>query len=78
MHEEAQHALGQGDAETLRRAVHTLKANGKNFGATKFADLCQDLEKQAKSGELERAEEWLTQIVTEYENVKVALGDILT
>jgi HPt (histidine-containing phosphotransfer) domain-containing protein len=69
----ARDALAQNKAEELRRAAHTLKSNSKKFGATTLAELCQELENQAKSGILENAEELLRQIETEYPKVQVAL-----
>jgi HPt (histidine-containing phosphotransfer) domain-containing protein len=69
----ARQAIAQRQAEDLRRAVHTLKSNSKNFGALTLARLCQELENQAKNGEFEGADEILTQIEVEYTNVQVAL-----
>ncbi len=77
LQESAQQAFEQGKTEELRRAAHTLKSNGKNFGATALAELCQELENRAKTGKLEGVKELLTQIVAEYENIKIALEAIL-
>jgi HPt (histidine-containing phosphotransfer) domain-containing protein len=69
----AREALEQNRAEELRLAAHSFKSNSKKFGATTLAELCQDLENQAKSGILEGAEELLRQIETEYLKVRAAL-----
>ncbi len=37
-------ALATGDADRYRRAAHSLKSNGKTFGALGFADLARDAE----------------------------------
>ena len=70
---EARQAFEAQQLEDLRRAAHTLKSLSKNFGATALAELCQTLETQAKDGVPENAENLLTQIAVEYENVRIAL-----
>lgn len=42
-----------GDAEVARRAAHTLKGNGRTFGALELASLCQDAEAAAGAGDLD-------------------------
>ena len=37
-------ALGAQDADTFRRAAHSLKSNSNTFGATKLAEMARDLE----------------------------------
>jgi HPt (histidine-containing phosphotransfer) domain-containing protein len=44
MIEDMRSALTAKDAERFRRAAHSMKSNGKTFGATKLADLAKDLE----------------------------------
>lgn len=39
-----------GDAETLRVTSHTLKSNAASFGATDLAELCRDIETDARAG----------------------------
>lgn len=39
-----------GDAEKLRVASHTLKSNAGSFGATELAELCRDIETDARTG----------------------------
>jgi HPt (histidine-containing phosphotransfer) domain-containing protein len=43
--------LAGDDLELVRRAAHTLKANGLTFGAQMFATACAELERTAKLGE---------------------------
>jgi HPt (histidine-containing phosphotransfer) domain-containing protein len=73
LQETACQAIKQRQADELRRAVHTLKSNSKNFGALELARLCQELENQAKSGVFEGAEKILGQIEAEYTTVQAAL-----
>jgi histidine phosphotransfer protein HptB len=40
------------DAETCRRAAHTLKGNARTFGAEKLALLCLEVETAAAAGDL--------------------------
>ena len=47
--------LASGDLELVRRAAHTLKANGLTFGAQAFASACAELERTAKLGALDGA-----------------------
>ncbi len=72
MQEEARQAMEQGKTEDLRRAVHTLKSNAKNFGATVLAQLCQESENIAKTGSCD-VSDLLHQIETEYPKVRAAL-----
>ena len=61
------------DAKRLRRAAHTLKSNGRVFGAKRLAELCQELEAKAKAGSLAGAAELVARIDGEYARVDRAL-----
>ncbi|MBK9713509.1 MAG: response regulator [Kouleothrix sp.] len=63
-------------ADSLRRAAHTLKSNSDLFGAVALAALCRDLERRAKAGALEGAELLLEQIDAELGRVQVALAQV--
>jgi HPt (histidine-containing phosphotransfer) domain-containing protein len=69
-------SLERGDADELRRAAHTLKSNGRTFGAGGFSDLCRELEERAKSGELGGAGALVDRIDREYEAVAEALRSV--
>lgn len=43
-------ASESGDAEKLRVTAHTLKSNAGSFGATALAELCRDIEYDARAG----------------------------
>jgi PAS domain S-box-containing protein len=66
-------ALADAEAQRLRRAAHTLKSNGRLFGATTLAELCQELEAIAKAGSLAGAAELVARIDEEYARVADAL-----
>jgi HPt (histidine-containing phosphotransfer) domain-containing protein len=59
-------ALRGRDVDEVRRAAHTLKSNGATFGATRFSELCRDLEVQAKAGDLSGAPALADEIESEY------------
>src|SRR5438034_175749 len=66
-------ALEDADAQRLRRAAHTLKSNGRVFGATRLAALCQELEAMARAGSLAGAGELVALVDEEYARVADAL-----
>ncbi|MBE0602186.1 MAG: Hpt domain-containing protein [Deltaproteobacteria bacterium] len=41
---------GTGDAESLRRAAHTLKSSSANVGATGVSDICRKIEAETGEG----------------------------
>jgi HPt (histidine-containing phosphotransfer) domain-containing protein len=69
-------ALDEADAQQVRRAAHTLKSNGRVFGATTLAELCQQLEAIARKDTLAGAAELLGRIEGEYASVERALQEI--
>ena len=50
---ELQSAVKAGDADTFRRAAHTLKSNAATFGATALAALAKELEDMGRAGNLQ-------------------------
>ncbi len=68
LQKQALDAMDKSDPETLRRSVHTLKSNARNFGASALADLCQEAENAAKEGR--------TDLSDVMEGIAVALSDI--
>jgi two-component system, sensor histidine kinase and response regulator len=69
-------ALEQGDAETARRAAHTLKSNAATFGASSLADVCRELEAAAARGELDGAGGLLEQAELEWERARETLDQV--
>jgi len=69
-------ALAKEDSNTLRLTAHTLKSSGNDFGATQFAQLCQQLEDLGQSGRLDGSESLVEQITLEYERVRISLSAV--
>jgi PAS domain S-box-containing protein len=66
-------SLEQRNLEELRRAAHTLKSNGRTFGATTLAVLSEELEHSAQTGALAGAAELVSRTEREYARVEGAL-----
>ena len=62
-----------GDAERARRAAHTLKGNGRTFGASVFSELCLGAETAAASGDLATVRAGLDAIEDEWGRMRTAL-----
>ncbi len=71
--ERLRQGLAQGNAAEVRAAAHTLKSSSKDFGATRLAELCQQLEEMGKAGQLAGADELGRQVEAEYPLVHAAL-----
>jgi PAS domain S-box-containing protein len=63
-------AVGQGDADELRRAAHTLKSNAATFGAAALAELCQELEAIGEAGTVAGASDLLMRADAEHERLR--------
>ncbi|NNF03644.1 MAG: response regulator [Rhodothermales bacterium] len=48
--------LQAGNADSVRRAAHTLSSNSLTFGAEKLAATCRDIEQLAREGRLDETE----------------------
>jgi PAS domain S-box-containing protein len=66
--------LEQDEPDEVRRAAHTLKSNGRTFGAASLAALSEELELRAKSKSLSDVSALVTEIEREYARVENALG----
>jgi len=66
-------AVAAGDAAAARRAAHTLKGNGRTFGAGELAALCQQAEAAAAAGDLGAAASQLDEIEHEWARVRSEL-----
>jgi CheY-like chemotaxis protein/HPt (histidine-containing phosphotransfer) domain-containing protein len=67
-------SLEECNCEQLRRAAHTLKSNGRTFGAAALASLSEELEISALAGRLAGADELVGRIEEEYARVEDALA----
>jgi HPt (histidine-containing phosphotransfer) domain-containing protein len=50
---EMEQALSAGDADSFRRAAHSLKTNANTFGATVLAEKAKELETMARAHDLD-------------------------
>jgi HPt (histidine-containing phosphotransfer) domain-containing protein len=66
-------ALGAADAETFRRAAHSLKSNSASLGALTLSALAKELEMMGKAANLEGAAAKIAAADVEYARVKAAL-----
>lgn len=62
-------ALQDGDAESFRRAAHSLKSNSATFGAAHLSALAKDLEMLGKEGKLQAAKGSLPAVETTLSSV---------
>jgi CheY-like chemotaxis protein len=69
-------AVGQGEADGLRAAAHTLKGNSNSLGAMRMGSLSLELEKLGRSGTITtgQAEPLLGELEREFERVRRAVG----
>jgi len=74
---ELKQALDGNDADTFRRAAHSLKSNGKSFGAARLAILAGELEAMGRDGRLEEARPKVAQLESAYEETSQALKALL-
>ena len=66
-------AAGSDNIDVLRRTAHTLKSNATSFGATELADLCAELESQARQEAVVDAEVQVNAITVAFEGARRAL-----
>jgi CheY-like chemotaxis protein/HPt (histidine-containing phosphotransfer) domain-containing protein len=69
-----QAGVGQGQADQVKKAAHTLKSSSANLGAHQMAALCAELEQRGRSGALEGTPALLAQLEQELERVSQALA----
>ena len=71
--EELLRAIDAEDAESLRKAAHSLKSSSGNLGAGRLSDFCRKLEEIGRSGSTKQAAELLDDFQAEYARVEAAL-----
>jgi HPt (histidine-containing phosphotransfer) domain-containing protein len=74
---EMKRSLVEGNAETFRRAAHSLKSNGESFGAEQLAALAREMENLSRDGRLEEAGAKVPQLEAAYEDAAEALRTLL-
>lgn len=70
--------LANGDAKTLERTAHSFKSTCANLGGERVAALCQQIENQARQGELQNINEYIGRVNTELSSFVTALDAWLT
>jgi histidine phosphotransfer protein HptB len=66
-------ALAEGDAETFRRAAHSIKSNANSLGALDFGVQARELEMIGKSGNLAGVAVKVQSLADAYSQVEEAL-----
>ena len=75
MLDEIQTAVAAGEAESFRRAAHSLKSNANTFGATTLAELAKELEYMARENNL-NIEDKLLVLRNRYEEAAKELEEL--
>lgn len=70
-------AAEDGNLDSLRIASHSLKANGRDFGASSLAALCERLEGDCKSGLVEDPVGRVAMIARQLVTTQEALGRMM-
>ena len=68
-------AAGSDDIDVLRRTAHTLKSNATSFGATELAELCAELESQARREAVVDVDVQVEAITRAFEGARRALDE---
>lgn len=68
--------MSQADSDLVRRSAHSLKGSSSNLGANALAELCLNVEQQAREANLEGLEEVVSQIEAEHQAVVGIMKDI--
>lgn len=72
-----QSSASSGDTEGLRIAAHSLKSNGRDFGAVALAGMCERLEHECRSGTVEDGVGQVAAIAGELIAVRAALDRVI-
>ena len=73
---EIKSALSANDAETFRRAAHSMKSNAATFGASQLAALAKELEMLGKENKLLETGDRLKSLEEAYESVRDELKEL--
>lgn len=72
-----QQALCDGDATQLRELAHSFKGSSSNISAAPLAELCRQVEQSARDEQLNGLDTVLSQIDTEYAQVRALIQTLL-
>jgi len=73
MIEEIKSGLAANNADTFRRAAHSMKSNAATFGASQLAGLAKELEMLGKENKLHETGDRLRALEEAYESVRKEL-----
>ena len=76
MLDELRNALAAKDADTFRRAAHSLKSNSNTFGALTLGAMARELEQGGMATVIERSGQPLDALAEEYSRVAAALTEL--
>lgn len=74
--DEIRAALNANDADSFRRAAHSIKSNASTFGASQLAALAKELETLGKENKLQETGDKLGVLQAEYESVRQELDGL--
>jgi HPt (histidine-containing phosphotransfer) domain-containing protein len=69
-------AVAEGDHDALRIHAHSLKSNGRDFGAVRLAGLSERLEQQCRAGEVADPAAQVEDIGQELDRARAALREL--
>lgn len=69
--------VNNNNSKLIERTAHKLKSSSAAIGAVNLTQLCLEMEKIGKSGDLGEGSQKLSQITQEYAKVKIALENSL-
>jgi HPt (histidine-containing phosphotransfer) domain-containing protein len=73
MIDEIKSGLAANNADTFRRAAHSMKSNAATFGASQLAELAKELEMLGKESKLHETGDRLRALEEAYESVRKEL-----
>ncbi len=71
--DEIKECLASADAVRLTRAAHSIKGASANLGAQKVIEIAKHIEEKSRRESLEDLEGDIAELVTQFEEVKIAL-----
>lgn len=74
--DELKSALDANNADTFRRAAHSMKSNAATFGASQLATLAKDLEMLGKENKLNETGDKLGELEQAFASVRGELRDL--
>ena len=70
-------AIEASDAPAIRRIAHTIKGSSANLGIGHLSAISKELELKAADNNIDSANELLSSIINEYNDVKIALEKLI-